>query len=182
MAEKLSERIINQRLEQALALAKKGQYNKARYMLDDIQSHPRAKKLLKQMDGRNDKMTGGLSYFYSGTLIAMVAFGILVLLFLFNFIGNVQTGIQDNTNMNEIFTERGMQGNVEEYADLVEFCYDRVGDTRESCLDWGQLVMTEHNPAVFSCVLVTDEGIQYRGRELDVIATCYSEAGIPDPS
>lgn len=182
MAQEPSNRITNQKLEQALALAKKGQYNKARYVLDDIKSHPRAKKMLKQMDGRNDKITGGLSYFYSGTLIAIVAFGILVLLFFFNFIGNVQTGVQDTSTMYATFTERGLEGNIEEYVDLVEFCHNRVGDTRESCLDWAQLVIADYNPAVYSCVLVTDGGIQYRGRELDVIATCYSEAGIPDPS
>ena len=180
MAKPPNERITRERLEKATALAKKGQYQKARYLLSDIQSNPRAKKLLKQMEGRNDKLQGGISYFYSGTIVLMVVFGIIALVVFFNVIGNIQGGLQNQGAVNASFDERGLTGNRNLYSDLVFFCYDRVGEESESCIDWGQLVFTDYVNSVRSCVIVDEDGIQYRNRPYEEIETCYQDAGIPE--
>ena len=111
----------------------------------------------------------------------MIGFGIVVLLFFFNFVGNVQTGVADRGALQATFGERGIIGNANLYVDLVLFCYDQVEDTPDSCMDWSELVMTNYYNEIYGCVIITDSGIDYRNRELDAVATCYNEAGIPAP-
>lgn len=170
------------RIEQALKFIKKGQYQKARYLLHDIQSNPKAKKILKKIEGRNDKLQGGLSAFYSGTILVMIGLGIVSLIIVFNVMGTFQDGIAQRGAVNASFAERGLEGNQAMYVDLVYFCYDRVEGIPDSCMDWAQLIVSEYTENVYSCVFVTDNGIQYRNRTFDDIATCYQGAGIPDPS
>ncbi|MGJ3237259.1 MAG: hypothetical protein ACFE0Q_00990 [Anaerolineae bacterium] len=184
MSQQPNQRILRERVEQAKALIKKGQYSKARYLLGESRAHPQAEKLLKQIEGRDDKLQGGLTNFFNVTVLAIVGLSIVTIFVVYTMVTRIQDNVGHRDSVVAQFSERGLEGNAILYADLVYYCYDQVGgEQRPSCLDWGELVYTEHETDVRRCVIVDERnGIQYRNRPMEEIATCFSERGIPDPS
>lgn len=179
---KPNQRIVKEKLAQATELAKKGQYQKARYLLQDISSEPKAQRLIKQMEGRNDKLQGGISYFYSGTLIAMVVLIGIVLFWIWNSVQGVRNEVDARAAVSNSFAERGLSGNRNMYVDLVYFCYERNGGVdRPECLDWAEYVTREQSDQVIGCVIVSDNGLEYRNQTRDDVASCFTTIGIPDP-
>lgn len=179
----LNSKSVNERLEKAKELAKQGQYQKARYMLQDIQSNPTAKKLLQKMDGRKDRTGFSPMQFFNGTLLLIIGLSIVVILVFFNSITGFRSQIDDRASVGDQFSARGLEGNRALFVDLVYYCYETVGDTRASCLDWGETTYTQYMNQVRSCVVVDEEdGIQYRGRSYEDVGICFTEQGIPAPS
>lgn len=182
MAQKPNERITRERIDKAIAFAKKGQYQKARYMLSDLHANPRAAKLLKQMEGRNDKFQGNITSFFNGTVLTIVALGLIVIFVSYNAVVSIRGQANQRNVVFDTHQARGIAGNAELYVDLVYFCYDRVGEIADSCLDWGEVVITSHVDSVRGCVIVDDtDGIQYRNQEFETVSNCFVNAGIPDP-
>lgn len=183
MSQGLNSRQKKERLEQAIAMAKKGQYSKARYLLGDLHDVPRAQKILKQIEGRNDKIQGGLSSFYSGTLLIIIFVGAALLFIAYNSITGIREAANQRSNVANEYVTRNLTGGQALYVDLVYLCYGEVDDSPASCLDWASTAITEYRTQIYDCVLVTDNnGFQFRGQENADIAACFVEQGIPPAS
>lgn len=180
MSQPLNSNQIRERLNQAIVLAQKGKYQKASYLLGDIDDHPQAKKLLKQMEGRRDKVE--ITDFFSGTVLTMIAFAVIVLgIIVYTAIG-IQAEFAVRDAIYAQFPARGLEGNQELYYDLVLFCQDNVESNSSNCLDWGETVFTTYQQEVRSCIVVNDNGFLISDTNRASVTSCFSEVGIPDPS
>lgn len=175
-----NKRQIDERVKQATALAKKGNYDKASYLLHPIRSDKRAKRLLEQMAGRSNKVKA--TDFFSGTVLAMLAFGVIIIavvIFMFN---GILTQVSQRDAIYNEFPARGLEGNQEFYVDLVDFCRNDLDSGNDTCYDWAETVFTEHDMAVRSCVVINDSGFTVDDDNRETITTCFSDAGIPEPT
>ncbi len=180
MSQGLNSRQKKERLDQAIELAKKGQYSKARYMLGELHDVPRAQKILKQIEGRNDKLQGGLTSFFNGTLLIILGVGAVLIFLAYNSIIGIRDANNRRSNVSQEYVTRDLTGGQELYVDLVYLCYGQVDASTPSCLDWAATTITDYQTELRNCVLVTDaSGIQYRGQEEDEVAACFIAQGIP---
>jgi|GEM_PF-5998105 len=179
---RLSSKIVNERIEKAKVFARKGQYQKARYMLQDVQSEPAAQKLLKQMDGRKDQTGFSLTQFFSGTILVIIGLSALVIFVFYNSISEFRGTIDNRNAVVAEFDNRGLDGNRALFVDLVYYCYEVLESTPDSCVDWAESVFIEYQQPVRFCVLVdADDGMQFRGMSYEELEMCFNESGIPAP-
>lgn len=180
MSQPLNDRQIRQRLSEATALAKEGKYQKASYLLHEIRDNPKAKRLLTQMEGRSDRIQ--VTDFFSGTVLAMIAFAVVVVIMIGITISGILGEFADRDAVYAEFPARNLVGNQELYVDLVGFCRENIGSDSATCLDWAELVFTNHLQQIRSCVVVNNDGFIVDDINRATITTCFSEVGIPNPS
>lgn len=180
MSQPLNSSQRQERLNQAIELAKKGKYQKASYLLKDMKNDPKARRLLQQMEGRRDKVE--VTDFFSGTVLTMIVFAVIVLGLIVYVVLGIRAEFAARDAIYAEFPARGLVGNDELYYDLVLFCQDNLGTDSPSCLDWGELVFTTYQQEVRSCLVVNDNGIFIDDDNRETVTSCFSEVGIPDPA
>ena len=175
-----NKRQIDGLIKQATALAKKGNYDKASYLLHPIRSDKRAQRLLEQMSGRSNKVK--LTDFFNTTVLTMLGFGIIVIavvIFMFN---GIVGEVSERDAVYAEFPARGLVGNNEFYFDLVSFCRENLETGNGTCFDWSETVFTNHETDVRSCIVINDQGFAITDDNRDAITTCFLNAGIPSPT
>lgn len=179
MSQPLNSNQRQERLNQAIALAKKGKYQKASFLIKDMTDNPKARRLLEQMEGRRDKVE--VTDFFSGTVLTMIAFAVIVFGLIVYVVLGVRAEFAARDAIYAEFPARGLEGNDELYYDLVLFCQDNLGTDSPGCLDWGAMVFTLHQQEIRSCVVVNDNGFNVDDDNRATITSCFSDVGIPDP-
>lgn len=167
------------RLKKAFALAKDGQYAKARYLVRNME-HPKAKELLALLDGHKEKPKR--KSFVSGFSL-MVVFVIIAGIGAFAGFAWVMNNYIGNFSLGDLATFDS-QTSEEEYLyfDLVSYCYDYTGYAGESCEDWTDSVIRDYHDSSARCFAPYDLQTFFNDQEYAEIRTCLRAAGIPNPS
>lgn len=170
-------KIAQARIKKAVALAKEGQYAKARHIVRNME-HPKAKELLKVLDGMQEKPKR--KPFVSGfaVMMVLVIIGGLGAFAGFAWIMNNYVG---NFSLLELAT---FGSNITEeeflYYDVVGYCYDYTNYGGDLCEDWTDTVIANHEDSARACFAPYVETF-YSEQEFAEIRSCLRAAGIPDP-
>ncbi|MEM9955145.1 MAG: hypothetical protein AAF846_26285 [Chloroflexota bacterium] len=178
---KLNSRQREERWKQAVALAKRGQYSKVRYILQGMHDEARVRKLLNQIEGRSDKAQGGITRYFNVTLVIIVVVGIAVLAITWNFTQNFQQETIDRGEVLSQYEERGLEGGRGLFENFLLMCYDGTSNNNPACVDWAAEAITNHRQVLPACTLLNDDGsIDYRSlTEADVANCLINEHGVP---
>jgi|GEM_PF-5182463 len=180
------QKIIQERIKKAFDLAKEGQYQKARFILRDIE-HPKAKQLLEMLADKKEKKRKAKSSM-SPLAIFMVVFVVLAIggtiaaaLFFQDFMSQFtldELFVPDNDDYFGVeFTEE------EEVAlDLISYCFDYTGyGGSESCYDWADDVVRTHYEEARACFAPYKDELFLSNAQNDAVGECLREAGLSNP-
>lgn len=181
MSQRLDSDANRKRIEQAAQLARRGQYQRARFILQDIQQHPKAAALLKRIEGRDDRKDGAVLAF-SGTILVIVGLGLVAVIAIIFFINTFQTQQDARGALFQEARDLGFE-DVNLYVDLVTFCYNATSSGNPDCNGWAQGVYSDNRPLFRNCVFINLNGnIQIEEEDRPAAVTCLEEQGIPLPS
>lgn len=166
------------RLKKAFALARAGEYQKARYLVRNME-HPKAKELLAVLEGKRDTVkrkpaTNRFAIFMTIFVIVAVLGSIGGLLFFQSYMS--QFSLADLAGFSVDANEDTFL-----YFDVVSNCYYATNYESESCFDWTESVMDEHQEQILACFDPYDPAKIYSEDDYVRIGNCFGTSGIPSP-
>lgn len=170
-------KVAQARIKKAVALAKQGQYEKARHIVRHME-HPKAKELLNVLDGMREKPKPKS---FVSAFAVMIVLVIIVGIGAFAGFAWIMNNYVGSFSLGELATF-GSQVSEEEflYYNLVGYCYDYTNYGGELCEDWADSVMATHQDSAESCFAPYVETL-YSEQEFTEVRRCLQSAGIPDP-
>lgn len=177
--QKQGEAIVRDRLKQSFALAKEGQYEKARYILQSIDHHPKAQELLKRLEGLEEKPKSKSS---------VSVFSIVVVIFVVVTVGGAIIGslvfqdILGRFTLGDLFTGGGYALSEKELLEynLLSYCQIETYYS-DSCEGWASHTVSNYQVDAAECFAPHDDFGFLTSEQHRAVRTCLQNKGVPNP-